>query len=722
MSKSIKLNIAGMTCVNCSNAIERVAKKMDGVEDAKVSFANATGEFIVASEEVRTKLEEKIKKLGYEIAKDMSEFEKKRALHIKNLRNNFIAAAVISAVIMWLEMTGTMSELKAFVMLFLAFIALAVCGKEFFVHAYGALKNKNYDMNVLVALGTSMAFLYSVFVFLAPNLMPENMRHMYVSGSAMIITFILLGKFLEERSKARAGDYLKSLMDLSPKVALVLKPDGQAVETDVQNLKIGDIVMVKAGFHVPCDGVIINGGAELDMSMLTGESLPVYKKTGDEVNAGTINTNGYLNVKVTKPSNQTLLAQILHLLSDASTKKMPISRFADRVANIFVPAVIIIAVVTFLIWFAVTGNAMQGVLSAICVLIISCPCALGLATPIAIISSLSLGAKNGILIKNPEVIEVLHTAKYAIFDKTGTLTKGEISVNFTDINEDDLALIAALEAKSSHPISKAIVGYANELDLKILGNDSGFENIAGKGIRSLDESEIVVGNEGFLKEFGIEIPDSSKEQILKMQNDGNGVVLAAIKKKFVGFISLSDTLKENAKEIIDELKNKNIIPVMLTGDNVFTAKNVALKIGIEKVFAGVLPNEKFEIIKELQKDAKVVFIGDGINDSPSLKQADVGIAMSSGADIAKDAGDIVLIKNDLESVVKAINLAKDTMKTIKENLFWAFIYNLICIPVAAGALYPVFKIVLTPVYGAIAMCFSSVTVVLNSIRLRFKKI
>ncbi|MFL1705757.1 heavy metal translocating P-type ATPase [Campylobacter sp. MOP7] len=722
MSKTIKLNIAGMTCVNCSNAIERVAKKMDGVEDAKVSFANATGEFIVASEEVRTKLEEKIKKLGYEIAKDMSEFEKKRASYIKNLRNNFIAAAVISAVIMWLEMTGAMSELKAFVMLFLAFIALAVCGKEFFVHAYGALKNRNYDMNVLVALGTLMAFLYSVFVFLAPNLMPENMRHMYVSGSAMIITFILLGKFLEERSKARAGDYLKSLMDLSPKVALVLKPDGQAVETDVQNLKIGDIVMVKAGFHVPCDGVIINGGAELDMSMLTGESLPVYKKTGDEVNAGTINTNGYLNVKVTKPSNQTLLAQILHLLSDASTKKMPISRFADRVANIFVPAVIIIAVVTFLIWFAVTGNAMQGVLSAICVLIISCPCALGLATPIAIISSLSLGAKNGILIKNPEVIEVLHTAKYAIFDKTGTLTKGEISVNFTDINEDDLALIAALEAKSSHPISKAIVEYANELDLKILGNDSGFENIAGKGIRSLDESEIVVGNEGFLKEFGIEIPDSSKEQILKMQNDGNGVVLAAIKKKFVGFISLSDTLKENAKEIIDELKNKNIIPVMLTGDNVFTAKNVALKIGIEKVFAGVLPNEKFEIIKELQKDAKVVFIGDGINDSPSLKQADVGIAMSSGADIAKDAGDIVLIKNDLESVVKAINLAKDTMKTIKENLFWAFIYNLICIPVAAGALYPVFKIVLTPVYGAIAMCFSSVTVVLNSIRLRFKKI
>ncbi|MDO5046363.1 heavy metal translocating P-type ATPase [Campylobacter sp.] len=722
MPQSIKLNIAGMTCVNCSNAIERAAKKIQGVNEAKVSFANATGEFIIESDEVALKLEEKIKKLGYEIAKDMGEFEQKRAKHIQNLRNNFIAAAVISAVIMWLEMVGEMNQSKALLMLFLAFITIGVCGKEFFTHAYGALKNKNYDMNVLVALGTSMAFFYSVFVFAAPNLVPESMRHMYVSGSAMIITFILLGKFLEERSKARAGDYLKSLMNLAPKVALVLNPDGKAVETDVQSLKVGDIVMVKAGFHIPCDGVIIDGGAELDLSMLTGESMPVYKKTGDEVNAGTVNTNGYLNIKVTKPSNQTLLAQILHLLSDASTKKMPISRFADRVANVFVPSVIIIAILTFLIWFVVTGNAMQGVLSAICVLIISCPCALGLATPIAIISSLSLGAKNGILIKNPEVIEILHTAKYAIFDKTGTLTKGEISVNFTDINEEDLALIAALEAKSSHPISKAIVNYANELDLKILGSDSGFENIAGRGIRSLDENEIVVGNEAFLRDFEIEIPKSAKDEILKAQNEGSGVVLAAIKKKYVGFISLSDTLKENAKEVIDELKSRDITPVMLTGDNVFTAKNVALKIGIEKVFAGVLPNEKFEIIKELQKDAKVVFVGDGINDSPSLKQADIGVAMSSGADIAKDAGDIVLIKNDLKSVISSIDLAKHTMKTIKENLFWAFIYNLICIPVAAGALYPFFKIVLTPVYGAIAMCFSSVTVVLNSIRLRFKKI
>ncbi|QCD52146.1 heavy metal translocating P-type ATPase [Campylobacter sp. RM16192] len=722
MQKNLKLNIAGMTCVNCSNAIERAVKKMDGVVEAKVNFANATGEFIVQDESIRPKIEEKIKKLGYEIAKDLGEFEKKRAAHIKNLRNNFISATIFSAIIMWLEMSGNMSEPKAFIMLFLALITLAICGKDFFIHAIGALKNRNFDMNVLVALGTSMAFLYSVFVFLAPNLIPENMLHMYVSGSAMIITFVLLGKYLEERSKAKAGDYLKSLMDMSPKVALVLKPDGQAVETEVANLKIGDIVVVKTGYNIPCDGVIINGGAEIDTSMLTGESLPVYKKMGDEVNAGTVNTNGYLNIKVTKLSSQTLLAQILNLLSDASTKKMPISRFADRVANIFVPTVIVISFVTFLVWIAFTGNATQGVLSAICVLIISCPCALGLATPIAIISSLSLGAKNGILVKNPEVIEIIHTAKYAIFDKTGTLTHGKISVNFTDIDEENLAPIAAIEAKSSHPISMAIVEYATRLDIKILGNESGFENIAGRGIRSLDENEIIVGNEEFLKEFNVEIPNEEKEKILKAQNDGNGVVLAAIKGRYVGFISLSDTLKESAKEVIDELKLRDITPVMLTGDNVFTAKNIAGKLGIEQVFAGVMPNEKFEIIQRLQKEARVIFVGDGINDSPSLKQADVGIAMSSGADIAKDAGDIVLIKNDLKSVLQSINLAKHTMKTIKENLFWAFIYNLIFIPVAAGVLYPVFGLVLTPVYGAIAMSFSSVTVVLNSIRLRFKKI
>ena len=718
--QNIKLNIAGMTCVNCSNAIERVTKKIAGVLDAKVSFANGSGEFIIESAEVQAAIEEKIKKLGYGVAKDLAEFEAKREKHILNLRRNFLAAAAFSAVIMALEMSEQPSAAKSAIMLALAFITIATCGRDFFIHAYGALKNKNFDMNVLVALGTSTAFAYSLGVFIAGERLPENMRHLYVSGAAMITAFVLLGKFLEERSKARAGDYIKSLMNMSPKTALVLQKDGSALEVDAVSLKIGDIAVVKSGYAVPCDGVVINGGAEIDTSMLTGESLPVYKRQGDEVNAGTINLNGYINVKVTKPANQTLLSQILELLSDASSKKMPISRFADRVANIFVPSVIAIAVVTFCAWFALTGNALQGVLSAVCVLIISCPCALGLATPIAIVSSLSLGAKNGILIKNPEVLEILGGVKYAVFDKTGTLTKGEISVNFTDINDENLAKIAALEAKSSHPISAAIVRYANELGLKILGDEKGFENIAGRGVKSEDES-VIAGNEALLNDLGVEISAQAKEQIAKAQNEGNGVVLAAVGKIYVGFIALSDTVKEDAAQALQSLKDAGITPVMLTGDNAFTAKNVAGKLGVEKVFAGMLPNEKFETIKRLQEEGAVLFVGDGINDAASLKQANVGIAMSSGADIAKEAGDVVLVKNDLKSAVATINLANETMKTIKQNLFWAFVYNAVCIPVAAGVLAPL-GLMLTPVYGAAAMCFSSVTVVLNSIRLRFKQI
>nr|WP_314469306.1 cation-translocating P-type ATPase [uncultured Campylobacter sp.] len=718
--QNIKLNIAGMTCVNCSNAIERVTKKISGVIDAKVSFANGSGEFIIESAEVQAAIEEKIKKLGYGVAKDLAEFEAKREKHILNLRRNFLAAAAFSAVIMALEMSEQPSVAKSAIMLALAFITIATCGRDFFIHAYGALKNKNFDMNVLVALGTSTAFAYSLGVFIAGEHLPENMRHLYVSGASMITAFVLLGKFLEERSKSRAGDYIKSLMDMSPKTALVLQKDGSALEVDAVSLKIGDVAVVKSGYAVPCDGVVINGGAEIDTSMLTGESLPVYKKQGDEVNAGTINLNGYINVKVTKLANQTLLSQILELLSDASSKKMTISRFADRVANIFVPSVIAIAVVTFLAWFALTGNALQGVLSAVCVLIISCPCALGLATPIAIVSSLSLGAKNGILIKNPEVLEVLGGVKYAVFDKTGTLTKGEISVNFTDINDENLAKIAALEAKSSHPISAAIVRYANELGLKILGDEKGFENIAGRGVKSDDDS-VIAGNEAFLSELGVEISAQAKEQIAKAQNEGNGVVLAAVDKIYVGFIALGDTVKEDAAQAIQSLKNAGVTTVMLTGDNAFTAKNVAGKLGVEKVFAGMLPNEKFETIKHLQEEGGVLFVGDGINDAAPLKQANAGIAMSSGADIAKEAGDVVLVKNDLKSAVSTINLANETMKTVKQNLFWAFVYNAVCIPVAAGVLAPL-GLMLTPVYGAAAMCFSSVTVVLNSIRLRFKQI
>ncbi len=722
MPKSVKLNIAGMSCVNCSNAIERVAKKLDGVIDARVNFANATGEFVLRDDSVREILEAKIKKLGYDIATDLDEFEQKRSEHIANMRNKFLFAFAASLVIMGLEILGKRGVLNDVLMLAVAFLTLVFSGRDFFTHAYAAIKNKNYDMNVLVALGTSSAFLYSLFVFLLPNALPSDLRNMYVSSSAMIIAFVLLGKYLEERSKARAGDYLKTLLKISPKTAILIKPDGQNVEVSVEELKIGDIVVVKNGYNVPCDGVIVQGGAEIDASTLTGESLPVYKEAGDEVFAGTLNTNGYISVKVSKGSHQTLLSQILNLLNDASTKKMPISRLADKIANIFVPSVICISLLAFFVWMVFSGNFTYAVSSAICVLIISCPCALGLATPIAIITALARGAKDGILIKNPEVIELMKDVRFVAFDKTGTLSKGQISVKSCKLSHDDLLLAASVEALSEHPISKAVVKFAEQNSIKPMKLEGKFENIVGYGVVYEDDKDrVIIGNESLLAKNGVLIGDEQKGEISDVLDEGSGIILCAINGEFRGFISLSDELKSGVKEALSELENLGAQSVILSGDNEKVVSHIAAQLGVDKFYANMLPNDKFEKIKELSRQGKVVFVGDGINDSPSLKEADVGIAMNSGSDIAKMAGDIVLMKNDIKGVASSLKLGKSTMRTIKENLFWAFVYNVVCIPVAAGVLYPIFGILLSPVYGALAMCFSSVTVVLNSLRLRYLK-
>lgn len=718
MSEKIKFNITGMTCVNCANAIEKNAKKIAGVISSSVSFTDSSGVFEVSDENVANSLKDKIKKLGYGVASNYDELERQKEKDLVNLKIKLIISAVLSVAIMIFEMNNTTDFFQLFFLLILASIVTFYCGFSFYKHAYNALKSFNFDMNTLISLGSLMAYLYSILVFLVPNLLPENMRYLYFSSSAMIITFVLLGKFLEQRSKIKAGNYLKSLMDLTPKTALVLQPDGQSVLVPIDKLKLNDIVVVKNGYSVPSDGIIISGGAEIDTSALTGESMPVYKGEGDDINAGTMNINGYINVKVTKLPQDSLLSQILELLIVAGSKKMSISRVADRVSNIFVPVVIIIAIATLLIWLAF-GEPTRAVLSAICVLIISCPCALGLATPIAIISGISQGAKNGILIKNPEVMEIMGDVKYAVFDKTGTLTKGEISVIKTSLNKEDLKIVACVEALSEHLVSKAIVKYA----FKLVDNNISysFVNILGMGI-SANEGEILIGNEKLLTKFEIELQPSQKQEIDEILNDGYGVILVAIDRIYRGYIVINDTIKDDAKQSIERIKELGIVPVMLTGDNEKTANLIAKQLGIDIVFAGVLPDTKFKVIQDLKKDgAKVVFIGDGINDAPPLKAADIGIAMSSGSDIAKDAGDIVLIKNNLISVALSIVLAKECMKTIKQNLAWAFIYNIVFIPAAAGILYPFFGILLTPMYGAAAMSISSVTVVLNSLRLKLSK-
>ncbi|AJB45069.1 ATPase P [Campylobacter fetus subsp. testudinum] len=708
-----------MTCVNCANAIEKSTKKLDGVISSKVSFAESSAIFEIDDNSRLETIKSKIKKLGYGIAANYDELEVAKQKEVLNLKNKLIIAAIFSTVTMALEMTGQDNFFKSLFLLLLTSIVIFYCGVSFYKHAISSLKNRNYDMNVLIFLGTLMAYLYSIVTFIAPEIIPQNMRYLYFSGASMIITFVLLGKFLEERSKIKAGNYLKALMDLSPKTALILTKDGSSVSIPTSELKIGDIVVVKNGYNIPCDGTIVSGGAEIDTGALTGESLPVYKSVGDSVNAGTLNTNGYINIKVTKRDSDSLLSQILDLLSNASSQKMPISRLADRVANIFVPSVISISIATFLIW-TMLDTPTRGILAAISVLIISCPCALGLATPIAIISGISVGAKNGILIKNPEVMEVMKDIKYAVFDKTGTLTKGEISVVNTNLNNDDLKIAINAEALSEHPISKAIVRYApDEIDKSLSFK---FKNIPGMGIDAND-GEILIGNIKLLNSFDIDISSEHLNEINNILDSGFGIVLVAINRQYKGYITLSDTIKDDAKQSIKEIKDLGIIPVMLTGDNEKTALVVAKELEIDKVIAGVLPDGKFEIINSLKKDgSKVIFIGDGINDAPPLKAADIGIAMSSGSDIAKDVGDIILIKNDLKSVLFSINLATNTMKVIKENLAWASIYNILCIPVAAGILYPFFGLLLTPMYAALAMSISSVSVVLNSLRLRIMKL
>lgn len=723
--EKIKLNISGMTCVNCSNGIERVVNKMKGLDSSKVSFASNEGEFFVDTELLNKEmLINKIKKLGYGVEEDLKALEAAKHKAYKSLERIFFISAFVTVIMFYFAFIPLEDmQINQMIMFALATVVQFYAGGRFYSLAFKAIINKNYDMNVLVALGTSAAYFYSVFVVFSPELFPEHLRFIYFDGAAVIITFILLGRLLEERSKSKATDFLKKLMDLAPLTANLICPDGSYKTIEAVSLKVGDKVLIKTGEKVSTDALITKGSADIDTSMITGEYLPVYKTVGDEVIAGTLNTTGVIEVMVQKRSTDTTLSKIINLLSTAQSKKLPISRFADKVANIFVPTVIGISVLTFIVWYFFVGDALSAILASISVLIISCPCALGLATPIAIVSSVGKGAKEGILIKNPEILEIIKDIKYAVFDKTGTLTKGEITVAQILSQGDYLDILGSVELQSEHPISKALVNHARQKDKKLNKEVQSVEVIAGKGITAYcEDKRVVIGTRLLLEENDILIQEQYLDFNQKYLEEGKGIIFAAIDTNCVAVFSLTDSVKEGAEELIQSLKEKDIIPVLLTGDNTATANAVAKQLNIEKVFSEVLPHEKYEVITQLQKEAKVMFVGDGINDSPSIKQADIGITLNSGSDITKDAGDIILINNDLKSVLKSINLSIESMKIIKQNLFWAFIYNAIGIPLAAGVLYPIIGLMLTPVYAGIAMSFSSVTVVLNSLRLKFKKI
>jgi len=724
-TQKVNLNISGMTCVNCSNGIEKFLNRQKGVLSTKVSFASHEGEFEIDTKDYsKEKLIQNIEKLGYKVEEDIKHLEEEQKKSFDELKRLFLISISITITIFFFAFTNILdSSTKAYVMFALTSIVQFYCGARFYKLSYKAIVNRNYDMNVLVALGTSAAYFYSTIVLFLPSLFPENLRFMYFDGAAVIITFMILGRFLEENSKQKASDFLKKLISLAPENANLIKEDNSIERVLASNLKVEDKVLVKTGEKIPADGVIIDGNADINTSMITGESLPVFKEIGDEVLSGTLNTNGVLTISVQKESKDTTLSKIITLLKTAQSKQIPISRFADKIANIFVPSVIVISILTFLIWGVFIGDFQSAIIASISVLIISCPCALGLATPIAIVSSVSRGAKEGILIKNPQILEEIKEIEYAVFDKTGTLTKGEISVTNTNIDEKYFNLLGSIEKYSEHPISKAVVKYIENRQINLNKEVENIEVISGHGIKAQYENKtVIIGNKKLLELNDVDIRKEDLELYTQELEKSNGVILVGIEKQSIGIFSLEDQLKDNAIETIEKLKAINIKPILLTGDNKITATKIAKKLHIDEVYSEVLPTQKYEVIKKLQENSKVMFIGDGINDAPSIKQANIGITLNSGSDISKDAGDIVLINNNLNSVIKSINLSIETMKVVKQNLFWAFAYNTLGIPIAAGLFFPIFGIMLTPMYAGIAMSFSSVTVVLNSLRLKIKKI
>jgi len=614
---------------------------------------------------------------------------------------------------------------------FLATPVQFIGGFRFYKGTLDAIRAKQANMDSLIAIGTSAAWLYStIYAFqgiLWPQILPKvtaATTEVYFTESGLIIGFILLGKYLEHIVKGRASQAIRKLIDLQPKMATVIRQQKE-VQIPVEQVKVNDIFIVKPGEKIAVDGIITDGYSAVDQSMITGESIPVGKKAGDEVIGATINKSGLLKVKATKVGEATTLAQIVKMVQEAIASRAPMQRLADMVSSYFVPIVILISVLAFAFWYFI-GNlpfalAMTILIS---VLIIACPCALGIATPSAIMIGAGKGAQNGILIKSGEYLERTHKINAIIFDKTGTLTKGEPSVtDIVAINsiEKDLIFLAALAEKGSeHPLALAIVKKAGEMKIEIKEGKF-YQTVAGKGIKAIYANKtVLVGNRAFMKDYEIPI-EKIETKIQKLESEGKTVVIAAYGKKIIGLIAIADTLKEFSKEAVQELKDMGKEVWMITGDNERTAKAIASQLGIDNIMAEVLPQDKAKKVKELQEKGKVVAaVGDGINDAPMLAQADVGIAVGAGTDIAKETGGIVLIKNDLRDVVTAIDLSRRTVNKMKQNLFWAFFYNIILIPVAAGMLFP-FGILLNPIFAAIAMASSSISVVGNAMLLnRYK--
>lgn len=695
--EELRIKIGKMTCVNCSNAIERACKKIDGVKDASVSYVNSSGVFLLEDQKKRKDIIAKIKNLGFEILEDEQSLNAYKAKKHLELRKNLLLSIVLSVIIMYFEMF-VKSSFSQNIQMALSFFGIFYCGRDFFSHAFLGFKSKNLDMNTLVALGTLSAFVYSFLVYL--QIFKEE--DLYFSGAMMIISFVLLGKYLESKAKFKAQDYQRILENIDTKKTKILLEDESIKEISSSFVKSGDVLLVKEGESIVADGVVLLGSAELDMSFLNGEFLPVLKKEGDEVQAGAVVLNGALRIKANKKAMDSTLEQIKNLVFEAGSIKSPLANLADQISKYFVGGIIFFAFLVFVFW-VLKADLNTAFLHSCAVLLISCPCALGLATPIALVVASANAAKNFILIKNPAALEKLALVKYAFFDKTGTLTKENLSIFKHNLSKDDFDKLCQIESLSSHPIAKAL-HKDHFFDLKGEGRV-----IVGSGIKYKEDNDnYLVGNAQFLHENEID----TKESIFFDTFKEYVRVYFAKNKKCLGGVLLSNALKDGAKELVFNLKKQNLKTFILSGDHVKNVEKIAKELQIDEFHAQLKSEEKLQII---QKFKKTLFVGDGINDAAALSAASVSMSFSKANELAKKTGDFILIKDDLSAIFKCFKLAKKTRGIIKLNLFWAFIYNVLCIPIAAGFIP---FISLSPHIAALAMCFSSITVVLNSLRLK----
>ena len=722
----VVLKVKGMSSPHCAGIIKKVLEEFKGIKEIEIDFSNEKISFVYSLKSVSLKdVKSKIEKAGYSVFEELEETEAEieEKKNIQQAKSRAFWGLFLSVPLMLMMILMYLGRpifdplLQRAVEAVFAFIVVYILGFNVHLSAIRAIRRFYANMDVLISLGDNAAYLFGIAAFFIPDI------PVFFTVSAFIMSFHLLGRYLEEKAKGKTSEALRELLELEAKTARIIV-EGTEKEIPIEELKVGDIMVIRPGEKIPTDGIIIEGQSSIDESMATGESLPVEKKQRDEVIGSTINQEGTLNIEATKIGKDTFFSQVVKLVEEAQSSRIPIQEFADRVTSFFVPVVLAIATLTVLGWL-LAGNWFVAIVASITVLIIACPCALSLATPTALTVGIGRGAKQGILIRRGEAIELMGKTKVIVLDKTGTLTKGKPAV--TDIkalgNETEekfLQIAASAEKSSEHPLAQAIVKEAENKGM-ILSDVKNFKAVFGKGIMAeIKDRKVLIGRRLLMEENNIDV-SSAKDSLGKLEEEGKTAMLVAVDGKISGIIAVADTLKDETEEAIKKLHEMNFKTVMLTGDNEKTARAVAKTIGIDEVIAEVLPNEKVDVIKKLQEGGKVkvIMTGDGINDAPALTQADVGVAIGTGTDIAIEAGAITLVRGELNALVEAVKLSKATFRTIRQNLFWAFFYNVIALPVAA---FGVLATMVGPIIAAGAMAFSSISVVLNSVRLKNVKL